>query len=105
MEKKELYSALQDAGVELPEYRRVTVATLQQLYDTHIAKQEPQGDAEKEPDAEGTGDRRKGNPPGLYFAGSGWCEELQCSYFMGFYMPVTWAEYDALKPYAQGGAR
>lgn len=105
MEKKELYSALQDAGVELPEYRRVTQATLQQLYDEHIAGREQQEDAGNAQDTGEKEDERRGNPPGLYFACSGWCEELQTSYFMGWYAPQTWAEYDALKPYAQGGAK
>lgn len=38
--------------------------------------------------------------PALRFAESGWCEELQRSYFRGVFRPGNRREYEALRPFA-----
>jgi len=42
--------------------------------------------------------------PFLTFSRSGWCPELNCSYFQGPFQPKTKEQYEALKKYADGGA-
>jgi len=42
--------------------------------------------------------------PLLHFSAAGWCSELNRSYFVGWYQPITRDEYDALAPYADGAA-
>ena len=37
----------------------------------------------------------------LRFAESGWCPALNRSYTRGLYRPATFAEYEALKPFAE----
>ena len=48
------------------------------------------------PDAEPTS-----RPPTIHFTGCGWCEELNRSYFSGYFQPETWAEFNALKEYGE----
>ena len=38
----------------------------------------------------------------LIFKNSGWCEELQRSYYTGIYTPKNEKEYNALKKYSEG---
>ena len=109
MTKQELYQALHAAGVKLPEYRRITQVALEQLYAEHAAanppaQDNPQPDPEPQPPPQPK-PGRPGNPPALYFDHAGWCDALGRSYFMGYYWPQTWAEYDALRPFAKGGAQ
>lgn len=143
---------MQAAGGQLPDYRRITAAALEDLYantfgnvpqqsDPQPEQQpsteqqgaaEPEGtgndntgaDTEEEPNGErlaaGDGDMQQpeqpqepeqpeeqtepeGVPPALVFECAGWCEALQTSYFMGHYQPQSWAEYEALRPFAKGG--
>ncbi len=149
MTKQELYKALQEAGVQLPDYRRITAAALEEAYantfgntpqqsdpqpeqqpgakqqvgtEPEVADNDDAGaDAGEEPNGErlaaGEGDMQQpkepeqpeeqtgpeGVPPALYFEYAGWCEDLQTSYFMGHYQPKSWAEYEALRPFAKGG--
>jgi hypothetical protein len=42
-----------------------------------------------------------GKFPVLYFANSGYCDELGCSYFQGRFEARSQEQYDALKPYAE----
>lgn len=102
MTKQELYETLQAAGVKLPEYRRITQVALEKLY----AEQQPAGKPATAPvQAAKPQPERAGTPPALYFDHAGWCGALGCSYFMGYCWPQSWAEYDALRPFAKGGAR
>ena len=103
MSKRELYDALLAAGVKLPEYRRITQAELEKAYDALVVT-EAENTAQADKAAEKVPEERQGVPPALFFATAGWCEELKRSYFMGYYWPQSWAEYDALRPYAKGGA-
>lgn len=38
-------------------------------------------------------------PPIIHFTGCGWCEELNRSYFAGYFQPENWQEFDILKKY------
>ena len=101
MTKQELYAALQAQGVKLPEYRRITQVALEELYAAQVAGMAaaPAPAEKKEPE------QPQGTPPALFFDHAGWCDALGRSYFMGYYWPQSWAEYDALRPFAKGGAR
>lgn len=106
MTKQELYTALQEAGVQLPDYRRITAAALEETYENTFGNTPQQSDPqpEQQPGAEQQGDTEpEGVPPALVFECAGWCEALQTSYFMGHYQPKSWAEYEALRPFAKGG--
>jgi hypothetical protein len=98
MNKRELYEWLKGRGITLPSYKNVTLAELEKMYGDCLQDEEcaaPEG--EPSADAEsGCG----GLPPVLHFPGGGWCEELGTSYFMGYYRPASWREYDILRRYA-----
>ena len=49
---------------------------------------------------EDEGEATAPTPPMLYFANAGWCDELNRSYFIGWYQAQSWNEYNALKKYA-----
>ena len=104
MTKKELYEALQAAGVKLPEYRRINTAALQDLYRTYIGKL-PEAEPEEQPEPEPAKPERPDVPPVLIFDHAGWCEALGRRYFIGHFQPMTWEEYEALRPFAKGGVR
>ncbi len=102
MTKQELYAALKDAGADVPDYRHTTREQMEALYAEWQARQAGQAADAVQMPAPVTQAQPEGNPPMMFFTHSGWCEELQCSYFMGYYRPASWREYNALKPFAQG---
>lgn len=110
MTKRELYDALLAAGVKLPEYRRITQQALEEKYAACMAKgQRAQTvqvvNAAQQQAAEPVEEGPQGTPTALFFDHAGWCDALGRSYFMGYYWPQSWAEYEALRPFAKGGAR
>lgn len=90
MTKQEIYAKLKAAGIEVADYRKATKEQLEAMLSDING-------ADKQVEAQS-----KDKPPMLYFPGSGWCEALKCSYFMGYYKPATWKEYEALKQFANG---
>lgn len=63
--------------------------------DAESSESEHEEEAEQEPE----------NIPPLHFSSAGWCPALNRSYFIGWFHPVTRAEYEALAPYADGAAK
>jgi len=111
MTKNELYTTLIDEGVKLPPLNKLSKADLEKKYsEIHpdfVSAQEhdefPPLDVLEKNDAESAQPELVEDapaPPMLYFANAGWCEELGQSYFMGWYQPRSWNEYNALKKFA-----
>ena len=123
MTKNELYNTLLDEGVKLPPLAKLSKADLEKKY----AELHPEAEADAEPEkaeepidfskvptladilsmadddsaqVEDEGEATAPTPPMLYFANAGWCEELNRSYFMGWYQAQSWDEYNKLKKYA-----
>ena len=107
---RELYGTSPDGEDETPETPEKTPEDAGPEQDAgeeqnpaQNAPGEPQ-DEEKPQDEEPQPQKqRDGQPPMLHFSASGWCEALRRSYFVGWFKPVTWDEYDALRPFADGG--
>ena len=72
--------------------------------DAQNAPETPEPAAQEEPEDPQPQETRVGQPPMLHFTSAGWCDALRRSYFIGWYEPQTWDEYDALRPFAEGGA-
>lgn len=105
MTKNELYSALTSEGVKLPPINKISKPELEAKY-AEVHPDNYQQDALEKMDA----DSAQGElvedcptPPMLYFNTAGWCDELGCSYYMGWYQARSWDEYNALKKYAMEG--
>jgi hypothetical protein len=98
MTKKEQYEELRRAGVELKAINRLSSEEVAAIYreffgDPAATNEPPAKKPEPEPEP--------ARPiPALYFDHSGWCEELQDSYFQGHYQPASWNEYKHLQKHA-----
>ena len=130
MTKNELYNTLLDEGVKLPPITKLSKAELETKYaelhpelETEAETEEPAEAKKKEGEpidfskvptladilsmadddsaqVEDEGAEAAPMPPMLYFDHAGWSEELNRSYFMGWYQPQNWNEYNALKKHA-----
>lgn len=117
MNKHEIYEALKADGAKLPKAERfMKVAELEEIYLERFgvspgeAIQHSEGELEEMPNShllqEGW-DECEHVPVKheevhlLRFVESGWCPVLKRSYTRGLYRPKTFAEYEALKPYAE----
>lgn len=118
MNKRDLYDALAQKGIQLPPYEEITQKELQAIYDE--PPEADSGSGENTPSADGAvsastsgADEPKpadSEPPNavpaefvprvLVFSGSGWCAALERSYFRGRETVRTQREYDALRPFA-----
>ena len=99
MTKQEMYDALKADGAKLGRgVNFISKETLEEMYQERLGMKK--AETAKEPEKK----QDPGTPPVLYFDHAGWCETLGCSYFIGYFFPQSWAEYNALKPYAKGGA-
>lgn len=109
MTKRELYDALRAAGVKLPDYRRITQLALEEQYarlqaTAAASNEQAQPVIVQQQPCAAEQQSTPANPPALFFEHAGWCEELGTSYYMGWYQPTCWREYNALKPFAKRGA-
>lgn len=102
MSKRDLYDALKNDGAKLPAYERVNVATLESMYKERFGKEPGNGEGDAGAGGGDKGDRGE-SIPALHFSRAGWCEKLNSSYFIGWFSPKSWDEYDALKPFADRG--
>ncbi len=71
--------------------------------DAQNAPETPETEQQEEQEDPEPQKQRDGQPPMLHFSSAGWCNALRRSYFVGWFKPVTWEEYDALLPFADGG--
>ena len=102
MTKHEIYEALKADGAKLPKAERfMSVDDLKAIYTERF------GVSPDEP-AKSVPAHRPPSPPSppvpiplLRFIESGWCPALKRSYTRGLYRPKSFAEYQALKPYAE----
>ena len=116
MTKNELYSFIVSAGVKLPPINKLSKADLEAKYsELHPVDEEeknppehdefPPLDVLEKTDAESAQaeDVKDSAPPMLFFDHAGWCDKIGGSYYMGWYQPRSWNEYNALKKYAVEG--
>lgn len=118
MNKHEIYEALKADGAKLPKAERfMSVDDLKAIYTERfgVSPDEPAPQVEvkqdapvpvvmvqpKPEDAEAAPESAKDETIHLLrFIESGWCPALGRSYTRGLYRPKTFAEYEALKPFA-----
>lgn len=97
--KNEMYTELQDHGVELKSISSYSKSDLEEIYLEHFnSRDQPEPVVEK--DIQSINDKKITIRP-LVFCDSGWCSELGKSYFRGTYSPSSEEEYLALKKYAK----
>lgn len=105
--KNEIYTELQDHGVELKSISSYSKSDLEEIYLEHFnSRDQPEPVVEDQPepvvekDIQSINDKKIIIRP-LVFCDSGWCSELGKSYFRGTYSPSSEEEYLALKKYAK----
>lgn len=113
MTKNRIYNILTAEGVELPPLKELSKAELEAKYaelhpeyvvqkpDVLETQDEETAQAEAEPE-QPEKELEPGPIPSLHFQSAGWCEQLGRSYYVGWYQPTSWDEYNALKPFAEG---
>lgn len=93
MNKQQLYDAIIGLGIkDLPHITKIKLAELQALYDSNVAKNTTTENSNPNSELE---------IKTLVFANSGYCEELKCSYYQGYYRPKTVNEYKILRKFAK----
>lgn len=97
--KNEMYTELQDHGVELKSISSYSKSDLEEIYLEHFNSRD-QPEPVVEEDIQSINDKKIIIRP-LVFCDSGWCSELGKSYFRGTYSPSSEEEYLALKKYAK----
>lgn len=107
---RELYGTSPDGEDETPETPEKTPEEpepaqedVKDADDAQNAPETPETEQQEEQEDPQPQKQRDGQPPMLHFSASGWCDALRRSYFVGWFKPVTWEEYDALRPFADGG--
>ena len=108
MTKNRIYTILTSEGVDLPPMTKLSKTELEakyaelhpeyvvqkpdalEMHDAESAQAEPEQEMEPE------------IIPALNFPSAGWCEQLGRSYYVGWYQPTSWNEYNALKQFAEG---
>ena len=117
MTKHEIYEALKADGAKLPKAERfMALDDLKAIYTERFgvdsdnpAKKEATLDEDEAPNSHLLRDEddhtavnvKKNTIRLLRFIESGWCPALNRSYSRGLYRPKSFAEYMALKPYAE----
>ena len=103
---RELYGTSPDGDAETPETPeepQEDAAPAQEDGEAdNDAQNAPETPAQAEQEEPAEPETRAGQPPMLHFTAAGWCDALRRSYFIGWYEPQTWEEYDALLPFAEG---
>jgi len=120
MNKHEIYEALKADGAKLPKAERfMSVDDLKAIYTERfgvspsdpipVVMVQPEVD-EEAPNSHLLREDDEPEPVAavkdetihlLRFTESGWCPALNRSYTRGLYRPATFAEYEALKPFAE----
>ena len=113
MTKTELYNAITETGVELPPIAKLSKADLEQKFSEVFPEMPPldaleksdtdSAKTEEEPEKAEDANDYSVRPPIIYFANAGWCDELKKSYYIGWYQPLSWPEYNILAKYASKG--
>ena len=110
MTKNRIYTILTAEGVELPPMTKMSKAELEakyaELHPEYVVRKpdvlEMQDNESAQTEAEPEKEMEPERIPSLHFPSAGWCEKLGRSYYVGWYQPTSWAEYNALKPFAEG---
>ena len=103
MTKHEIYEALKADGAKLPKAERfMSVDDLKAIYEERfgVSPDAPAKQTETKPEPEVPKPVEDRAIHLLRFTESGWCPALNRCYTRGLYRPATFAEYEALKPYA-----
>ena len=109
MTKHEIYEALKADGAKLPKAERfMAVDDLKTIYTERfgVSPDDPAKTDTTSPSASSVKSVKSVQVhavhiPLLRFIESGWCPALKRSYTRGLYRPKSFAEYRALKPYAE----
>jgi len=101
MTKKEMHDALKADGAKIKAVNFYSLEQLEKLYAERFGDESVSGNDVPDGKDIVVPAKAESEIHTLVFDHSGWCEELNGSYFQGLYRPSSLAEYSVLRKYAQ----
>ena len=103
MTKKEIHDALKSDGAKIKAVNFYSLEQLESLYAERFGDVNQPESTDNGPKSDDIDVTAEESPKihTLMLDHSGWCNELNCSYFQGLYRPVSISEYSILRKYAQ----